>query len=242
MPPRQTHLARRHCCIWETSSTFLQTEKKPQDISPLPKSAGPAIVVIQEWWGLVPHIKNVADRFAAEGFVALAPDLYHGKSTSSPDEAGKLMMSLRIDEAEKDLRGAVQYLLKHPGTSSKQVGTVGFCMGGALSLFAACKNPEVGACVVFYGGHPNVKPDLAALKAPVLGLYAEKDGFVTPDSVRALEKNLKDLGKRADIHIYPGADHAFFNDERPQVYNEPAARDAWRRVIGFFESELKPKA
>jgi carboxymethylenebutenolidase len=120
---------------------FPSNGKEASGYLALPKSAGPAVVVIQEWWGLVPHIKKVADRFAAEGFVALAPDLYHGKSTSSPDEAGKLMMSLRIDEAEKDLRGAVQYLLKHPSTSSKQVGTVGFCMGGALSLFAACKNP-----------------------------------------------------------------------------------------------------
>lgn len=204
-----------------------------------PGGTGPGVIVIQEYWGLVSHIKAVTDRLAREGFVALAPDLYHGEKTTSPDQAWKMLLALRADEAEKDLRGAVQYLLKHPSTSSKQVGTVGFCMGGALSLFAACKNPEVGACVVFYGGHPNVKPDLAALKAPVLGLYAEKDGFVTPESVRALEKNLKDLGKRADIHIYPGADHAFFNDERPQVYNESAARDAWRRTIDFFKSELK---
>jgi len=207
----------------------------------LPRVPGPAVVVIQEWWGLVPHIKSVTDRFAQEGFVALAPDLYHGQSTKSPDEAGKLMMSMRIDEAEKDLRGAVQVLMKHPLTSSSHVGTVGFCMGGALSLFAASKNPEVGACVIFYGGHPNVKPDLPSLKAPVLGLYAEKDGFVTPDSVRALEKNLKDLGKRVEMHIYPDADHAFFNDERPQVYNEAAARDAWNRTIKFFKAELKPK-
>jgi len=207
----------------------------------LPRVPGPAVVVIQEWWGLVPHIKSVTDRFADEGFVALAPDLYHGQSTKSPDEAGKLMMSMRIDEAEKDLRGAVQVLMKHPQTSSSHVGTVGFCMGGALSLFAASKNPEVGACVIFYGGHPNVKPDLPSLKAPVLGLYAEKDGFVTPDSVRALEKNLKDLGKRVEMHIYPDADHAFFNDERPQVYNEAAARDAWNRTIKFFKAELKPK-
>lgn len=207
----------------------------------LPRVPGPAVVVIQEWWGLVPHIKSVTDRFADEGFVALAPDLYHGQSTKSPDEAGKLMMSMRIDEAEKDLRGAVQVLMKHPQTSSSHVGTVGFCMGGALSLFAASKNPEVGACVIFYGGHPNVKPDLPSLKAPVLGLYAEKDGFVTPDSVRALEKNLKDLGKRVEMHIYPDADHAFFNDERPQVYNEAAARDAWNRTIKFFKAELKPR-
>jgi carboxymethylenebutenolidase len=220
---------------------FQSNGKQASGYLALPKAPGPAVVVIQEWWGLVPHIKKVADRFAEEGFVALAPDLYHGQSAKSPDEAGKLMMSMRIDEAEKDLRGASQFLLKHPQTASSHVGTVGFCMGGALSLFAASKNSEVGACVVFYGGHPNVKPDLASLKAPMLGLYAEKDGFVTPESARALEKTLKDLGKRVETHIYPGADHAFFNDTRPEVYNEAAARDAWNRTIKFLKAELKPK-
>jgi carboxymethylenebutenolidase len=199
---------------------------------------GPGVIVIQEWWGLVPHIKGVADRFAAEGFVALAPDLYHGKSTTSPDEAGKLMMTMRIDEAEKDLRGAAQFLLDHDATTGAKVGTVGFCMGGALSLYAATKNSQVGACVVFYGGHPNVKPDLGNLQAPVLGLYAERDGFVTPDSVRALERQLKELGKPAEIHIYPEADHGFFNDGRAEVYNEAAAKDAWRRVLKFFREHL----
>src|SRR3989441_57577 len=116
---------------------------------------GPGVVVIQEWWGLVPHIKDVCDRFADEGYVALAPDLYHGESTRSPDEAGKLMMALRIDEAEKDLRGAIQYLLNHDATVGDKTGSIGFCMGGALSLYAASKNPQVGACVIFYGIHPN---------------------------------------------------------------------------------------
>lgn len=200
---------------------------------------GPGVIVIQEWWGLVPHIKDVCDRFAAEGIVALAPDLYHGKSTTSPDEAGKLMMALRIDEAEKDLRGAAQFLLNHDATTGDKVGTVGFCMGGALSLYAATKNSHVGACVIFYGGHPNVKPDLANLQAPVLGLYAQRDGFVTPDSVRALERQLKELGKSAEMHIYPDADHGFFNDQRPGVYDEAAAKDAWQRVLKFFSAHLK---
>src|SRR5262245_25781048 len=106
------------------------------------KGTGPGVVVIQEWWGLVDHIKDVCDRFAAEGFVALAPDMYHGKSTKSPDEAGKLMMALNIDKAEKDLRGAVEYLAGHPATTSAKVGIVGFCMGGALSLFAATQNEK----------------------------------------------------------------------------------------------------
>jgi len=205
----------------------------------LPASGkGPGVIVIQEWWGLVPHIKDVCDRFAAEGFVALAPDLYHGQSTTSPDEAGKLMMALRIDEAGKDLRGAADYLLNHGATTGSKVGTVGFCMGGALSLYAATKNEQVGACVVFYGGHPNVKPDLPNLRAPVLGLYAGRDGFVTPESVRELEQRLKELGKTAEIHIYPEVDHGFFNDERPTVYNEAAAKDAWRRVIAFYRERL----
>src|SRR5918997_2796671 len=146
---------------------------------------GPGVVVLQEWWGLVPHIKDVCDRFAREGFVALAPDLYHGDVARSPDEAGKLMMALNIEQTEKDLRGAVEYLLSHEATTGDSVGTVGFCMGGALSLYAASKNERVGACVVFYGIHPKVVPDFEHLRAPVLGLFAEKDKSVPPEAVRA---------------------------------------------------------
>ena len=200
--------------------------------------SGPAVVVIQEWWGLVDHIKDVCDRFAAEGFVALAPDLFHGKTTKSPDEAGKLMMAMRIDEAGKDLNGAIQYLMDHDAIGSGTVGVVGFCMGGALALYTATKNSDVGACVVFYGGHPNVKPELPNLNAPMLGLYAERDGFVTPDSVRQLESKLKQLGKSVEVHIYPKADHAFFNDTRPEVYNAEAAADAWRHTIEFLREHL----
>jgi carboxymethylenebutenolidase len=111
-------------------------------------------------------------------------------------------------------------------------------MGGALSLYAASKNPQVGACVIFYGIHPNVKPDLASLRAPVLGLYAERDGFVTPAVVHELDEQLKKHGKSADMHIYPDVDHAFFNDTRPEVYNRAAADDAWRRVLDFFSKNL----
>lgn len=199
---------------------------------------GPGVIVIQEWWGLVDHIKDVCERFAEEGFVALAPDIYHGKTTKSPDEAGKLMMALRIDEAEKDLNGAIQYLMDHDATTGDKVGVVGFCMGGALSLYAATKNANIGACVVFYGIHPNVKPDLPNLHAPVLGIYAENDGFATPDSVHKLEQELKSLGKQFETHIYPQTDHAFFNDTRPEVYNAEASADAWRRTIEFLRSAL----
>jgi len=199
---------------------------------------GPGVIVLQEWWGLVPHIEDIANRFAAEGFVALAPDLYHGEKATGPDQAGKLMMALDIDRAEKDLAGAIDYLKAQPGVTGSTVGTVGFCMGGALSLFAASKNPEVGACVVFYGGHPNVKPDLAALKAPVLGLWAGKDGFVTPAVVDELARQLTALGKPHEFHTYSNAQHAFFNDTRPEVYDPAASQDAWKRTIEFFRREL----
>jgi carboxymethylenebutenolidase len=111
-------------------------------------------------------------------------------------------------------------------------------MGGALALYTATKNPKVGACVVFYGGHPRVKPDLPNLNAPVLGLYAEKDGSVTPESARDLERKLKDLGKQIEVKIYQGADHAFFNDTRPEVYNAEAAADAWQRTVAFLREHL----
>jgi carboxymethylenebutenolidase len=202
------------------------------------KGSGPGVIVIQEWWGLVEHIKDVCERFAGEGFVALAPDLYHGKTTKSPDEAGKLMMSLRIDEAEKDISGAIEYLLNHEATSNDKAGVVGFCMGGALALYTATKNAKVGACVVFYGGHPNVKPDLPKLESPVLSISGDKDKSVTPEVVHKLEQQLKSLGKQVDVIIYPGADHAFFNDTRPTVYVPEAAADAWQRTIDFFKKHL----
>jgi carboxymethylenebutenolidase len=221
--------------------TFRRNGSETNGYLATPKTVqGPGVVVIQEWWGLVDHIKDVCDRFAAEGFVALAPDFYHGEIAKSPDEAGKMMMALRIDEAEKDLKGAIDYLLAHAATSSSKVGTVGFCMGGALSLYAATKNENVGACVVFYGGHPNVKPDLANLKSPVLGIYGERDKSVSPSVVHELERKLKELGKSFEYHIYPGADHAFFNDTRPTVYNAEAAADAWTRTVGFLRSHLQP--
>lgn len=199
---------------------------------------GPGVVVIQEWWGLVPHIHDVANRFAAAGFVALAPDLYHGKQANSPDEAGKLMMSLEIDRAATEIEGTVRFLQAQPGITPGAVGTIGFCMGGALSLYAASRQSDIGACVVFYGIHPNVKPDLTALRAPVLGIFAEGDSMVTPDVVAGLDRALTDAGKRHEFHTYPGTQHAFFNDTRPNVYDEGAAKDAWDRTLRFFRTEL----
>lgn len=198
---------------------------------------GPGVLVLQEWWGLVGHIKNVCDRFAGEGFSALAPDMYHGKATTEPDEAGKLLMALNIGQAEKDLRGASAFLAQHSSTA--KIGTVGFCMGGQLALFAATLDRNVGACVNFYGIHPNVKPDYARLSGPVLGLFAEKDQFVNPSVARQVDVEIKAAGKQSEIHIYPGVDHAFFNDERADVYNKAAADDAWKRTLAHFRAHLR---
>jgi len=198
---------------------------------------GPGVLVIQEWWGLVPHIKRVADRFAAEGFSALAPDMFHGKTADEPDGAGKLFMALNIAQAEKDLRGAATYLAQHSSTA--KLGSVGFCMGGQLALFAGTVNPNVGAVVDFYGIHPNVKPDYAKLSGPVLGLFAEKDGFVTPQTAREVDAAIKKAGKSSEIHSYPNVDHAFFNEDNKGAYNKDAADDAWRRTIAFFRQHLK---
>jgi carboxymethylenebutenolidase len=200
--------------------------------------SGSGVIVIQEWWGLVPHIEDVCNRFAEAGFTALAPDLYHGKSTTSPDEAGKLMMAINIAETEKDLAGAVQFLGAHEASTGGKVGVVGFCMGGQLALYAASKNPTIGACVNYYGVHPEVHPDFPNIKAPVLGFFAEKDGFVNPQVVKALEEELVAAGVSVEFHTYPGTDHAFFNDARPEVYVEDAARDSWNRMLKTFRKNL----
>ena len=200
--------------------------------------SGPGVVVIQEWWGLVDHIKTVADRLAGAGFAALAPDFYDGRTTTSPDEAGKLMMALDIAAAEKKLRGAIDYLLARGEVAGDRVGTVGFCMGGQLSLYAACANPRVGACVDFYGIHPNVQPDLAALQAPVLGFFAEQDGFVPPAAARQLESDLRAAGKQVEITVFEGADHAFFNDTRAEVYHAAYAQQCWEGLVAFYNEHL----
>ena len=200
---------------------------------------GPGVIVIQEWWGLVPHIKDVVDRFAAAGFTALAPDLYRGEAASEPDEAGKLMMGLRLDRAGKDLSGAIDFLQQRTGQA--KVGVVGFCMGGGLTLTLACQRPDaVAAAAPFYGviPWPEAQPDWDSLNAVVEGHYAENDAFASPEAARALEADLKKRGKTARIHIYPGTHHAFFNDDRPDVYDADSATTAWERVLALFRAHL----
>ncbi len=202
--------------------------------------SGPGVIVIQEWWGLVDHIKDVCDRFAAEGFVALAPDLYHGKKVSEPDEAGKEMMALAMDKAAKDMSGAVDAVSER--SSGRGVGVVGFCMGGGLALvLAAQRNDAVKAVVPFYGAIPweGVQPDYTAIRGALLGHYAEKDEWASPEVARKLEAQVRQGGNDdVTVHIYPGTDHAFFNDTRPEVYDAEASRTAWDRTIEFLRSRL----
>lgn len=203
---------------------------------------GPGVVVIQEWWGMVPWIKTMVDRFAAEGYVALAPDLYHGQTADEPDEATKLMMSMKMDEAAKDMSGAYDYL-KNSGACTGKVGSVGFCLGGGLSLFMATLKP-IDACVVFYGVLPGVQPDLSQLAGPVLGHYAEDDAWATPAAAHALEQQIHAVGKHAQFYQYDGAKHAFMNPS-PEVlkagglFNEGAAATAWARTLAFFHEQLR---
>ena len=200
---------------------------------------GPAIVVIQEWWGLVPHIEDIVERFARAGFAAIAPDLYHGKTTKSPDEAGRLLMELDADRAEREIAGAGEYLLKRPECTSKTYGVVGFCMGGALAQYTATKERSVSAAVSFYGGFRKLPMDWQNLAASLLLIYAGNDKGLPPEQGRQLEKQLKDLGKNVEVVVYPGASHAFFNDARPEVYKADAAEDAWRRTIDLFRKSVR---
>ncbi len=205
------------------------------------EGAGPGLIVIQEWWGLVPHIEDVCDRFAAEGFTALAPDLYRGETTTEPDEAGKLMMAMNMAQAGKDMSGAVDYLLQSDAVRGEGVGVIGFCMGGGLALVLACQRPDaVKATVPFYGVIPweEAQPDWSQLRAAVQGHYAEKDAFASPDAVRQLEKTLQEQGVDVEMFIYSDADHAFFNDTRPEVYDADAAQQAWGRALTFLRERL----
>ena len=204
---------------------------------------GPGLVVIQEWWGLVPHILDVCDRFASAGFVALAPDLYHGASVtnSEPDEAGKLMMALNVDQAVKDMGGAVDHLLGLDAVTTAHVGVTGFCMGGGLAMALAAARPDaVSACAPFYGiiPWPNLEPDWSRLEASILGHFAENDSMFNPTQVRDLEDRLRSEGKEVEFIIHPSTDHAFFNDTRPEVYDAEASGRAWDSVVPFLKANI----
>ena len=202
--------------------------------------SGPGVIVIQEWWGLTDHISGIADRLAAEGFVALAPDLYGGTTTHDADEAGRLMMELPVDEAARDLAGAVDFLLSHEAVTSSTVGAVGFCMGGGfVLLLAAQQGDRIGAAVPFYGVGPAVPDTYTGLRAAVQGHYGEKDDFYPAADARAQEQQIRsESGAEVEFHYYP-AGHAFHNDtNKLGTYDEASARQAWERTVSFLKARL----
>jgi carboxymethylenebutenolidase len=211
-------------------------------LAPASEGAGLGVLVIQEWWGLVDHIVDVCDRFAGEGFTALAPDLYHGRTIPNrePDEAAKAEMALDLERAARDLSGAVDFLQTHSAVRGHGVGVVGFGMGGGLALWLATLRPDaVRAVVPFYGIAPKgAEPDWSALTAAVEGHYAEHDDLANPEAVAAFDERLRDLGKEVRIFTYPGTGHAFFNDTRPEVYDDDSARQAWVRTLEFLRAKL----
>lgn len=198
----------------------------------------PGVIVVQEWWGLDDHIKDVAQRYAREGFAALAPDLYHGKVTSEPSEAQKLMMALDMNNAVKELVKATEYLASQPYTQGRGIGAIGFCMGGGLALTLACESPHIKAAAPFYGVNPSPIDKVQNIQGPVFAVYAEHDEFAGRAVRQALEEALTKHGKRHEIKVYPSTQHAFFNDTRPDVYNAEAAQDAWNRALALFRENL----
>jgi carboxymethylenebutenolidase len=202
--------------------------------------SGPAVVVIQEWWGLVPHIRELADRFAEAGYVALAPDLFHGVQTTEPDEAGKLMMGLAMDQAAKDIAGAADYLAGLPAVTGG-VGCVGFCMGGSLALWSATLSEKVVATVGFYPPVPwermSPKWDNYAGKAAIIHC-SEEDGTSAAPGIQQAKEAIEAAGGEVTLYDYAGTHHAFFNDDRPEVYDREASSLAWARTLELLRNRL----
>jgi carboxymethylenebutenolidase len=202
-------------------------------VEPAGSPGGPAVVVVQEWWGLNDQIRGVADRYAAAGYRALVPDLYRGKATVEAQEAQHMMSGLNFGEAAaQDIRGAVQHLK----TTGKKVGITGYCMGGALTMLSAVHVPEADAAVPWYGFPPLEYIDASKIKMPLLGHFALEDSFFAPSTLDELEKKLKAAGVNFEFHRY-AAKHAFANETGP-AYNREAAELGWKRTLEFFKKQL----
>ena len=202
--------------------------------------SGPGLIVIQEWWGLDDSLAAIVDRFAAEGFVALAPDLYGGRVSHEASTAGELMNQLPVEQAARDLAGAVDFLLGHDAVTSEKVGAVGFCMGGGFVLMlAAQEGDRIGAAVPFYGVGPGLPDSYRTLTAPVQGHYGQTDQMYPLEDAMKLDEQLqREAGVETDIHYYP-AGHAFMNpDNHMGTYDPELAAVAWQRTVGFLHAKL----
>jgi carboxymethylenebutenolidase len=195
----------------------------------------PGLVLVQEWWGVNDHIRDLVDRFAAAGFATLAPDLYHGKSTTDANEATALMTALDGQRALADITAATHHLLAHPRVNGK-IGLTGFCLGGAYTFAASTRIPEISAAVPFYGIPPAGRADYTQAK-PILAHFAVRDEWATAAGAEAIKKEVEAAGGSMILHIYD-ADHAFMNNTRPEVYSPENAKLAWERTIAFLHQHL----
>jgi carboxymethylenebutenolidase len=211
-----------------TAEGYLATPETPN---------GRALVVIQEWWGLVDEIKGIADRYAEAGYYALVPDHFHGDSTDQPDEAQQQMMAMNVPEVEKELVGAVDFVAEKAGAET--VGATGYCIGGALCLFAASLNPKVAASSSFYYVFPHGKPDWSKIEGPVMMHFGTEDDFMSRDDIDGLTEEMKAAGVDVVTEFYEGAGHAFCNTaNRLGTYNEEYAELAFARNLEFFDKNL----
>src|ERR1700722_14142753 len=189
---------------------------------------GPATIVLQEWWGVEEHIRSVCDRLARDGFFALAPDLFDGETTTQPSEAEQKLMALSMEKAEPQMCGAAEYLAGLPGVEGSGIGSLGFCLGGGLSVWASATCPKITATVSYYYVMPHGKPDFSKVKGPVLGHFGTEDAFIPVDDAKALESELRDAGVDVTFHYYDGNGHAFFNEvDRLGTYDAQAAQLSW---------------
>jgi carboxymethylenebutenolidase len=206
---------------------------RPKDNGPFP-----GVIVVQEWWGLNDNIKDIAQRFAREGFAAFAPDLYHGVVAAEPGQAQKQMMQLDMTRASQELVKATEYLAEQPYIDSRGIGAIGFCMGGGLAMTLATDTPLIRAVAPFYGAPPEPIDKVQSLAGPVFAVFAEHDDWIGPPVREKLHQALEEHSKQFEIKVYPGTHHGFFNDTRKDVHDAKASTDAWKHVISLFRENL----
>lgn len=209
-------------------------------VRPADEVLHPGIVLIQEWWGIEPHVLDLAQKLAAQGFIVLVPDLYHGQVATEPDDARKLVMLVRenTDRALSEVELALEYLRHHAQAQPKKLGLMGFCMGGMLTFKTASRYPHLGAISPWYGGgYDPTTEDLTKINAPILAVYGELDGGIPPAQIELIEKTIRAAGKDITVKVYAGAGHAFLNNTHGS-YNAVAAKDAWQMALDFFKRYL----
>jgi carboxymethylenebutenolidase len=207
--------------------------------APAGKGPFPALIVIHEYWGLNDWVKEQGSKLAAQGYVALAIDLYRGKVADNPDLAHELMRGVPQDRANRDLQSAFDYLASQANVKKDRIGSIGWCMGGGYSLDAALLDPQLAAVVINYGHLTTDPAELKKINAPILGNFGGQDQGITPDDVKKFQQAMEQAGKKVDIKIYPDAGHAFENPNNKKGYRADDAADAWKRTVDFLASTLK---